>query len=511
MTGWVLARGFLRDYVRNSTNLLVLVLVPVVFVLAAADSLGRAARLLGGDGAALEQATAGWAAGFLAAVAMYFQVSSARETDRRLLLCGARRATVVSARLLTGVFLALVGAAVALLALAARDPLDQPLRVVVGTILFALVYVGIGAAVGAVVRDPVNGTVVVLFVWILDVFFGPTLSSTESVGTRFLPTHFVSLWLGGTASGHAPWLGELGISVLWVGSSLLLAAALLLRTSFVGRPARGRTAGSRGDQFLRGLGLGLRELARNRVLWVLLAVVPSVFIVLSDVITPHGQTGILVREGARSGVALFDPAEVHAGTMAPIAVASLAMLVGLFTIAATEEADRRLCLAGMRPGVLFAVRLATIAVAVLLSGLVSLAATATVFVPADWGVYATGNLLVALTYALVGVLVGPLFGRVSGTFLAFLIPFLDVGIAQSPMLSAQPEAWARWLPAHGATRLVIDGALTASFDELGPLLLGMSWLAGLALATAVVWWRVSAAPPATRPRRGSGSRQATAT
>jgi hypothetical protein len=197
VTVWILTRGFLRDYARNSTNLVVLVLVPVVFVLVAADSLADAARLLGGDGAALEQATAGWAAGFLAAVAMYFQVSVARDTDRRLLLCGAGLATVVFARLLTGAALAVTATGAALVALMLREPFDHPARLVVGTAMFALVYLGIGAAVGSVVRDPVNGTIVVLFVWILDVFFGPTLSSSESPITRVFPTHFVSLWLAG--------------------------------------------------------------------------------------------------------------------------------------------------------------------------------------------------------------------------------------------------------------------------------------------------------------------------
>lgn len=92
MTLWVLTRGFLRDYARNSTNLVVLVLVPIVFVLVAADSLADAARLLGGDGAALEQATAGWAA----------------------------------ARMLTGSALALAVTAVALVVLAVREPPADP-------------------------------------------------------------------------------------------------------------------------------------------------------------------------------------------------------------------------------------------------------------------------------------------------------------------------------------------------------------------------------------------------
>jgi len=512
VTLWILTRGFLRDYARNPTNLVVLVLVPVVFVLVAADSLVDAARLLGGDGTALEQATAGWAAGFLAAVAMYFQVSAARDTDRRLLLCGARPATLVAARLLTGAVLAVAATAAALVVLAVREPLDHPLRLVVGTGMFALVYLGIGAAVGSVARDPVNGTVVVLFVWILDVFFGPTLSSGTSAVTRVLPTHFVSLWLSDTPSGHAGWLGELGISVAWVMASLALSAWLIARTSAVGHAKRRRhPAGSRADQYRRSLGLGLRELGRNPALWAMLALVPAVFIVLSDVITPHGHTGIAVREDGVLAVRMFDPAEIHAGTMAPIAVASLAMLVGLFTILATRDTDRRLCLAGLRPGTLFAVRLTTIGAAVLVAVMVSLLVTATVFAPENWPVYAVGNLLVAATYVLVGVLVGPLFGRVSGVFLAFLIPFLDVGISQSPMLSTQPDEWAQWLPAYGGTRLMLDGALTPSFDETRPLLYACLWLGGLALAAGLMWRRTSAVPRDRPAPHELGSRQAAAT
>lgn len=503
MTVWILSRGFLRDYARNSANLVVLVLVPVVFVLVAADSLADAARLLGGDGAALEQATAGWAAGFLAAVAMYFQVSAARDTDRRLLLSGAHPATVVSARLLTGGVLAVTATGVALGVLALREPLDHPLRLVVGTAMFALVYLGIGAAVGSLVRDPVNGTVVVLFVWILDVFFGPTLSSTESPVTRAFPTHFVSLWLADTPSGHAGWLGELGISLTWVAASLGLAAWLVAHGSAVGRTRRAaRPPGSRTDQYRRGLVLGLRELGRNRALWAMLAAVPAVFILLSDAMTPPGHTGIAVREDGVLAEGMFDPAEIHAGTMAPIAVASLTMLVGLFTILDTRDTDGRLCLAGLRPGTLFAVRLTTIGAAALVAVVVALVVTATVFQPRNWLVYALGNLLVAATYALVGVLVGPLFGRVSGVFLAFLVPFLDVGISQSPMLSTQPDQWAHWLPGYGGTRLVLDGALTAGFDEARALGYALAWLAGLAVVTSLVWHRSSAG--ARRPRsRGS--------
>ena len=75
----LLTRSFIADYVRNPVNLVMLVLVPLVFVLVAAGSIADAMELLGGrPGPALETTTAGWAAGFLSGLAMYFQIRSAR-------------------------------------------------------------------------------------------------------------------------------------------------------------------------------------------------------------------------------------------------------------------------------------------------------------------------------------------------------------------------------------------------------------------------------------------------
>lgn len=88
----LLVRRFLTDYARTRANLLMLAVIPVVFVIVAADSMLDAARLLGGasNGSGIATVTAGWAAGFLAAVAMYFQVFSARDTDRRSSSPGCR-------------------------------------------------------------------------------------------------------------------------------------------------------------------------------------------------------------------------------------------------------------------------------------------------------------------------------------------------------------------------------------------------------------------------------------
>ena len=488
-TAWLpLTRRFVTDYRRNPANLLFLVLVPVVFVIVAAGTMANAAALLGGaaGGAGIEVATAGWAAGFLAAIAMYFQVAAARETDRRLVLAGLPRAQLVTARLVTGTCLAVVVTAAALLALAARTGVDDPVRTTLGTLMFATIYLALGAVIGALVPDPVNGTVVVLFVWILDVFFGPTLSASTSTLTRALPTHFVSLWTVNIPSGHGG-PAELTWSLLWVTASVATAFTVVARATRVAGPPRRTNPGSVRAQLGTGIRMALRDWRRTPVLAVLLAVVPAVFILLSKAITPHGHTPVTLREHGRDFVAMVDPAHMHAGTMAPIAVASLAALAGLYISLDSQSADRRLVLAGQRPGVVLATRLGMVGLAAVIATGVSLAVTALVFQPHQWGIYVLGNAVVAFTYALVGVLLGRLFGRVSGTFLAFLLPFLDLGIGQSPMLEGRPREWAHYLPGYGSIRVMIDGALTPGFDETGRLLIALAWLALLVVIVATLF------------------------
>jgi len=126
---------------------------------------------------------------------------------------------------------------------------------------------------------------------------------------------------------------------------------------------------------------------------------------------------------------------------------------------------------------------------------VSLAAAALVFDAVRWPTYAAANVLIAFTYASVGALLAPVFGRVGGVFVAFLLPLLDIGIVQSPMLNPEPTTLSRLLPGYGGSRILLDGALTASFDETAPLLIGLAWLTVPALIVALTYRHT------TRPAR----------
>jgi ABC-2 family transporter len=416
---------------------------------------------------------------------MYFQVSASRDADRRMVLAGLRPRWLVAARLLTGLILALAASVAALVTLWLRTGIGAPARVAAGTLMFAVIYLAIGAVIGALVRNAVNGTVLILFVWILDVFFGPALGSQDKPITRILPTHFVTLWTADLPLRHGGRLGDLGVAFVWVVGAAIASFAVVASTSRVrGRRRRGPRPGSRIDQIAASLRSAWYEWRRNPVLWVLLAVVPAVFILLSDAITPSRMSPMLVREGGRTVRQMVDVANTHGGTMAPIAVASLAALAGMFVVLDSYSGDRRLTLAGMRSGALLTSRFAIVALAAMVATGVSVAVAALVFTPDQWIVYAGANALTALTYGLIGMLIAPLFGRVAGVFVAFLLPFLDVGLAQSPMLRDQPATWAQYLPGYGSGRMLIDGAVTASFDETRPLLIGLGWLLALGVAAA---------------------------
>jgi len=350
--------------------------------------------------------------------------------------------------------------------------------------MFAVIYLALGALIGALVASPLNGTVLILFVWLLDVVLGPAFRPADTLVSRLFPTHFLSLWMMDLPSHHGGRPGDLGWALAWTVAAIATSWTVITVTSRTARTRRLSRSDSATTQLVVGTRMGIREVGRNPVLWALLAVVPAVFIALSAVTTPNEYETMSLPEAGRQVAIRFWFPDTHPGLMAPIAIGALAALVGLFTVLDARSADRRLVLAGFRSVSLLTSRLTVVALLALLATATSLAVTAAFFDARQWGLYIASNTLIALTYALIGVLIGWLFGRVGGVFVAFLVPFLDLAIEQSPMLNPQVSGLAHFLPGYGASRVLYDSALTGAFDETGALLIALAWL--LALATAVI-------------------------
>lgn len=489
MTGALALSGrWMVEYWRRPLNVVLLVAVPVVFVTLSAGALGDFADILGGaaDVGDVEAATAAWAAAVLAGVAGFFHVSQSRDPDRRLAAAGAGAGPVVASRLLSTLALATVASAGALLALAVRTDVAGTGRVIGATALSAAIYAGFGVLVGALVRSELNGSLIVVFAWIFDVFFGPAMGGTAPV-LRLFPLHFPTLVVTDVASGHGGTLGDLGWSLLWAIVSVAAAAVALMVTTRPHEQATRITSPAR-RRIGVALGAATRQLRRMPVMWVLIVGLPVAFISASIAVTPNDPTPVELVEKGQRGLSIISMAEVHGAIMVPITIGFLASLAGLFGILDSAQADRRLSLTKYRPVEILGVRMTVIAAAALVATAAAIAVTAVSFDAVSWPLFIGANILVALTYATIGVIVGPVFGRLGGLYVLLVVPFIDIGLAQNAMFDAAPPPWAKFMPAHGAVRVMMDGAFTPSFDETGALLLALGWLLAL-MATAVAVFR----------------------
>jgi hypothetical protein len=484
-------RRSVLEYARRPLNLVLLVAVPVIFVTLSAGALADFADILGGlaDLGTVEAATAGWAAAVLAGVAAFFHVSGSRDADRRLALAGAGPARVVAARLASSLTLALFAASGGLIALALRTGIADVPRVVGATVLFAVIYVGLGTLVGALVRNETNGSLIVVFAWMFDVFFGPAMGRSGGITVLF-PLHFPTQVVTDVASGHAGPLGDLGLALAWGLGALVLAAIVLTRSTRASSAPATRLPASL-SRIATALRYGFRDYRRNTVLWVLLIGLPVVFITLSIATTPADPAPVRLVESGRSSLQILSMDDLHGAIMIPITVGFLAGLAGLFVVLGSTDGDRRLALCGYRPRELLAARAGVIGFAALLATAVALGVTAFSFTPERWLTFALANILVALTYAGMGVIAGVLAGRLGGLYLMLLLPFVDIGLAQNAMFDAAPPAWGRLLPGHGAMRVLLDGAFTTSFDQTGALLLALAWLAAITTASFAVFHRLA--------------------
>lgn len=170
--------AFTREQLRTPFTLALLVFVPAVFVVAAAGALQDFARALGGSlaGDAAVALAAGWATAFISGSLGFFAAASSRGADRRLALAGLGPVRVAVSRIAASVGLAVIAAAAGFVALLARTGVEHPFHAAIAVLAFALLYLSLGVVVGSVVTAPLEGSLLVVFVFMLDVFAGPDMS-----------------------------------------------------------------------------------------------------------------------------------------------------------------------------------------------------------------------------------------------------------------------------------------------------------------------------------------------
>ncbi len=230
--------------------------------------------------------------------------------------------------------------------------------------------------------------------------------------------------------------------------------------------------------------MGFREQLRRPLLLILLVAVPAYVVTRSIAITqatPHliglpGGTTVMTTMKA-----------LHGAVMAGTAIAFIAGLCGVFVMQSALTGDRRLVIAGFRPGETVFARLAVLSLDAALVVGVSLAVTALYFTPASWLRFAAAAALIGVIYGLLGALFGAVLDKLSATYLTLFLVMSDLGIVQNPMFgSGTPGRWAVLLPGYGPVRLMVDGAYSPHFHASSGLLLSLAWTAALGVGVCVV-------------------------
>lgn len=209
--------AFVRAHLRAPLTLVLLVAIPVFFVLIFATVLGDFAKALGGTlvAQAATSISAGWAAAFLSGTLAFFQVSSSRGADRRLAAAGLGPLRVASSRIVAALAIGATLSAVAFLTLLIRSGIEHPAHAAVAILTFAAIYIGIGAVIGAVVRSPLEGSLLVVLVFSVDAFSGPQMTSTGLLS--YTPTQNAANLLisagGGQGSPSGDWIGAAAMAI----------------------------------------------------------------------------------------------------------------------------------------------------------------------------------------------------------------------------------------------------------------------------------------------------------
>jgi hypothetical protein len=230
--------------------------------------------------------------------------------------------------------------------------------------------------------------------------------------------------------------------------------------------------------------MAFRDQRRRPLLLILLVALPAYVITRSIADTEATPQQVGLPGGT------FIPSnmkDIHGAVMGGTVVGFVAGLVGVFVMQSALQGDRRLVVAGFRPGETIVARLLVVAAATALVVAVSAIVTAFSFDPSSWIPFSAGLLLIGLIYASLGALAGALLDRLAATYLMLFMAMTDLSIVQNPMFGdGNPDGWAVVLPGYGPARVMVDGAFADSFHASGALFLSLAWLAALTTAVLVV-------------------------
>ena len=229
--------------------------------------------------------------------------------------------------------------------------------------------------------------------------------------------------------------------------------------------------------------MAFRDQERRPLVLILLVIIPAYVITRSIAETLPTPRQIGLPGGVVVTTTMWD---LHGAGMGGLVVAFVVALVGVFVMQSAFEGDRRLVLAGYRPGETVIARLLVLGSAMVLVVAVAAIVTALNFTAASWLPMIAGLALIGMIYGAIGALAGTVLDKLAATYLILFLVMTDLGVVQNPMFHTTPGSLAVLLPGYGPSRLMYEGAFSTSFNAGGELALSLAWLAVLSIGVYLV-------------------------
>lgn len=229
--------------------------------------------------------------------------------------------------------------------------------------------------------------------------------------------------------------------------------------------------------------MAFREQRRRPLVLILLVIIPSYVITRSIAETLETPRRIGLPDDVWVTTTMKN---LHGAGMGGLVIAFVVALVGVFVMQSALQGDRRLVVAGFRPGETVVARLLVLLAATCLVVAVSVLVTALNFTPASWLPLIAALALIGSIYGAIGALAGAVLDKLAATYLILFLVMTDVGVVQSPMFRDTPGSLAVLFPSYGPSRMMYDGAFSQSFHAGGEFALGIAWLVVLGAAVVIV-------------------------
>ena len=220
-----------RQYLREPVNLALLLLIPPLFIIAMSGAISTFSNVIGGNLG--ERAGTGlsglWAAAILTGVASFFLSLASTRVDGRLILAGLRPSAIAAAHGLVTVTIAVLTTTVSVAILLSTQEVARLEALVAAILLASLIYGSMGSLLSVYVRGDLEGSFVIILVFMLDAFVGGPLAAGKGVFADLLPVHFPSeiavAAMAGSPIESSWWLW----SLVYLGAMAVPATVAVIR------------------------------------------------------------------------------------------------------------------------------------------------------------------------------------------------------------------------------------------------------------------------------------------